>query len=170
MTPSFVREATLKDIPTIQALGERSIWQTYVATSMIPERHARCLLETYWTLEQFAYCITSDKGVLLVCERNGQLVGMTEGAYLTTESAAMWKLYVRSDAQGQGVGKALLSSLAEHLKPAITTLYTEYLSQNARAGDFYASQGFIFDREEHESVQGLRSSYTYVKRSLRNTP
>lgn len=169
MTPSFVRAAIPEDIPTIRDLGERAVYQTYVATAMVPELHARHLLETYWTPEQFAHRMTAGEGLVLVCERAGQLIGMTEGAYLTVDSAAMWKLYVRSDVQGQGVGKALLGNLIALLKSTVKTLYTEYLSQNTRAGDFYASQGFVFDREEHETVQGLRSGYIYVKKSLRST-
>lgn len=167
MTPTCVRAARLEDVPDIIELGRVVVYQTYVVSGMVPERHARYLLTTYWTPEQFTSRIAEK--LLLVCGREGQLVGMTEGAYLSAEVAAMWKLYVRPDVQGQGVGKALLAGLIARLKPTVTTLYTEYLSQNARAGDFYTSQGFAFDREEHETVAGLHS-YLYVRKPLRSTP
>lgn len=167
MTSTCVRAALVEDVPDIIALGQQAVHQAYVTSEMIPVRLALYMLETYWTPEQFVSRVA--EGLLLVCEQEGRLVGMTEGAYLSTQTAAMWKLYVHPDAQGQGVGKTLLNGLIARLKPTVVTLYTEYLSQNTRAGDFYASQGFTFDREEHETVAGLNSSYLYVKKLLRST-
>jgi len=61
----------------------------------------------------------------------------------------LYILHVRPDAQGQGVGRALMRAVAERLAAdGITTLLVWMLRENHPARRFYAARGGQFVREQ----------------------
>lgn len=162
MTPTL-RAAALADIPAILEVGRSACADTY--TALTPPGYVAYLLDSYWAPEAFARAIHSEQDHLLVAVgADGQVAGLVEVQEHDEHSASMWKLYVRRPARGQGVGRALVAAALDRLSPSVTTLWTEYLTRNTRAGRFYAAQGFVFDREEVETFAGEAIAYTYVKR------
>ncbi len=68
----------------------------------------------------------------------------------------LYVLHVRPDAQGQGVGRALMRAVAERLAAdGITTLLVWMLRENYPARRFYAALGGQFIREQPALFEGM---------------
>ncbi len=68
----------------------------------------------------------------------------------------LYVLHVRQDAQGQGVGRALMRAVAERLAAdGITTLLVWMLRENYPARRFYAALGGRFVREQPALFEGM---------------
>lgn len=147
----------------MRALGRAALLPTYVASGMASETYVQSLLASYWTTQSFQNSILSNDWLLLVYESQGQLVGLAEAMHFSEDGAILWKLYVLPGFQGRDVGSALVEGIISRLRKGVKTLYTEYLSQNAPAGEFYAARGFVFDREEGEAGE---NRHTYVKKVI----
>lgn len=104
--------------------------------------------------------------VTLVVECAGDLVGMGN-LDLRPDPAVIWKLYVRPDAQGTGVGGALMDALLEALPPDRDTVTIEYMDGNDRAAAFYARKGFVVTGRSPDETEGFPDQIwaTWVRRS-----
>ena len=68
----------------------------------------------------------------------------------------LYVLHVRPDAQGQGVGRALMRAVVERLAAnGITTLLVWMLRENYPARRFYAALGGQFIREQPALFEGM---------------
>lgn len=158
----MIRPATAHDIPALIELGRQVCADTYAG--LTPPGYIAHLLANYWTPEAFTQAMTSAHCQLLVAVETETVIGLVETQVLAEDSASMWKLYVRKAGHGQGWGRKLLEAAATRLPTTIKTLQTEYLTTNLKAGQFYAAQGFAFDREEAETFDGVTLTYTYLAR------
>lgn len=166
---AFIRSATFADIPSIQAIGRATLWDTYPESAGFPPAYPQHMLDAYWQTEQFETAIHADDALLFVAEEAGQIVGMAEAAYLSPDHVIMWKLYVLQAFRGQRLGYALVKVLRTHLRPEVRSFSTEYASANLAAGKFYTACGFVFEKEiEEEDSPGFRNKFTYVKMELRS--
>ncbi len=93
-------------------------------------------------------------------DEGGQIIGIASGGpelggdpYYRGE---LYVLHVRPDAQGQGVGRALMRAVAERLAADdIITLLVWMLRENHPARHFYAALGGRFVREQPALFEGM---------------
>ena len=82
----------------------------------------------------------------LVAELDGRVVG-----YVAVTGNHIESLYIMPDAQGQGVGRALLAAVEHRLTGPVTL---RCLTANGRARSLYERCGFAVSREEEIRYHG----------------
>jgi len=162
----FIRPATIADILEIIDFGNNVLPAVYMP--LTSEQYVQDMINTYWTQSAFKTAIEANDTLLFVAILNEQVVGLAEVQW-SSEKAILWKLYVLANLRGTGIGRALIYETLKRLPDEIKWFYTEYLTSNTSAGEFYTAQGFQFDHlEQDESDSKL--SYTWVKQDVVNHP
>lgn len=132
-----VREALDADVPAIQHVGLETWPATY---SFAGDEYIANGLKTWWSAEALLRSLT-DTTVLVAVESHAVVgVGNID---LRVDLPVIWKLYVLPDAQGAGIGSALLAALLDRVPAGTEAVRLEYLDGNERAARFYASKVFI---------------------------
>ena len=105
-----IRPATYDDLPTMRAIYAPHV---YAGTASFEY--------TVPTLEQFTerFERITEHFPWLVAEENGEVLGYAYGDQIFSRAAYAWTadyaLYIRGDAQGKGIGKALSLALEQEL-------------------------------------------------------
>lgn len=100
---------------------------------------------------EFVYVAEDEDGRLLGIASGGPEVGGDPHYH-----GELYVLHVRPDAQGRGVGRALMRAVARRLAAAdITTLLVWMLRENHPARRFYAALGGQFVREQLAMFEGI---------------
>ena len=100
---------------------------------------------------EFVYIAEDEDGRLLGIASGGPEVGGDPHYH-----GELYVLHVRPDAQGRGVGRALMRAVARRLAAAdITTLLVWMLRENHPARRFYAALGGQFVREQPAIFEGI---------------
>ncbi|WP_250005542.1 GNAT family N-acetyltransferase [Actinoplanes sp. M2I2] len=141
-----IRKAGPDDIEAIISVGQRTWPTTYGFAG--PEYVAKGL-ETWWSTEAIRRSL--ENTTVLVAEEDGSVMG-TGNIDLRGEAPIIWKLYVVPEAQGRGVGSALIKELFGYADGRPVRL--EYTDGNAPAADFYAAHGFVEIRREADERPG----------------
>lgn len=162
MSELSIRPATQEDIAAIVQMGRAVIPEVYAP--LAGPDYAQGMLDTWWTEVAFRRALDAGHTRLLVAEYAGRIVGMAE-CEVQEQRAVLWKLYVRPEWRGKGVGRRLLQAVRESLPASTRWLCAEYLTANTPAGEFYRRQGFVFDLLE-EDARLAGHSYTWVKMEL----
>jgi ribosomal protein S18 acetylase RimI-like enzyme len=144
-----VRQATEDDLDPVREVGLATWPSTYAFAGDAFIEHG---LAAWWSPESVARGISST--VTLVAETEDGVVGMGN-LDLRPDPAVIWKLYVRPEAQGTGVGSALMDALLAALPPDRDTVTIEYLDGNDRAGAFYARKGFVVTGRSPSETAGF---------------
>ncbi|WP_143133934.1 GNAT family N-acetyltransferase [Actinoplanes philippinensis] len=135
-----IREAGPDDIEAIISVGQRTWPATYGFAG--PEYIATGL-QTWWSTEAIRRSL--ENTTVLVAEQDGAVTG-TGNIDLRGETPIIWKLYVVPEAQGTGVGSALISELLSYAGGRPVRL--EFTAGNTPAAAFYAARGFVEIRRE----------------------
>ena len=143
----LLRPADPKDIPAIQAVARASWHHTY--EGLIPRSVQDTFLDHAYALDQLEQ---RTRGLFLVAERGGQVVGFAEAALNETD-AVLQAIYLHPDAQGGGIGTRLLDEIIHRL-PGISTLTAEMEGGNLSGGRFYEARGFSCVDEWEEDFLG----------------
>lgn len=159
-----IRSATLNDIDGIRAVGIASWHDTY--SGIVPDNYISWALEKWWMPEILKRYVMSDQFIVLVAERNGNIIGMAHAQIRSDKTAILWRLYIEQMYRGQGIGTQLMKEIQDQLPAEVQWLYIEYYQQNKRAETFYADQGFVFDRQETTSFEGVPIVSVFVKRAI----
>ncbi len=93
-------------------------------------------------------------------DADGQLLGIASGGPEVHGDpqyhGELYVLHVRSEAQGRGVGRALMRAVTERLaEDGITTLLVWMLRENHAARRFYEVMGGQFVREQPAMFEGI---------------
>lgn len=134
-SPVTVRRAVAADVDAVRAVGHAAWPPTYgplYGDAYVAEGLAR-----WWSEEAVLRSI--EKNRTYVAERDGAAVGTATVGELDGVPV-LWKIYVRPDDQGGGVGSALLAAVLADLPPG--RLILERVEGNERAAGFYESRGF----------------------------
>ncbi|HEY6618479.1 MAG TPA: GNAT family N-acetyltransferase [Steroidobacteraceae bacterium] len=164
-TDLAVRSGTLPDAACLAALGSQ-VWLHTYARSGIRPTIARYIHE-HLSPSALQLQLERSDAFTLVAEVDGHLVGyaiIEFGKACVARSPAathLDKLYVQEYFVGTGIGPALLAEVRAEAsrRVASSALWLTVNSQNQRARNFYARQGFtdigdtIFDLygEQHEN-------------------
>ena len=105
-------------------------------------------------------------GVRLVAEQDGQIVGC--GQLLSWHrSAEIADLIVIPSHRNQGIGQALIHALLESARILeLPTVEIGVQVENQRALALYKRLGFSYRRTVHLSLDGRRSTITYLEREI----
>lgn len=130
----LVRAATEADVEAIREVGLATWPSTYgfAGADYVAQGLAR-----WWSAE--AVCESLRNTENLVAVDDGAVVGVGN-LDLRQSPPVLWKLCVRPERHGQGVGRALLTALVRLAGDRPIRL--EYLDGNDRAARFYAVHGF----------------------------
>lgn len=113
--------------------------------SSYEEEHTRSLETIAGRLRRGA---SSPDEFILGAYRLGELIGMVglfrERREKARHKATIWGVYVPSEWQGRGVGRALLTEAIRlaWMIPGLERLSISFVAGNERAGNLYASLGF----------------------------
>lgn len=158
VTGVSVRTATPGDLEAVLLVGHRTWWATYLP--LTGSDYVEAGLAKWWTPQELLPQI--EAGRVLLAEQDGVVVGMASaGPY--EGDLVLFKLYVQPEAQGHGVGTALLDRvLAEARRGGHQIIRLPYLDGNDSARGFYAARGF---RETHRerTGEGLPDSVWVVR-------
>ena len=143
-----VRPAAEADVGAICAVGQAAWPETYAFAGREYVEHG---LTTWWTDEAVRRGLATT--VTLVAETDGAVVGMGN-VDLRPAVPVIWKLYVRPEHRGRGVGGALLSRLIEAVPAARGAVAIEYIFGNDRAAAVYAHRGFVEVRRDPADQPG----------------
>lgn len=104
---------------------------------------------------------------MLVAEDDGQLVGFS-ACQVCADALHLWELAVRHEAQGRGVGKALVQATFDLARarglPAVTLSTFREIPWN---GPFYARMGFA---EVPRAALNARLQVIYLREDLLGLP
>ena len=135
-----IRRAHQDDIEGIVSVGRQTWPTTY---EFAGAEYVADGLATWWSADAIKRSLEAT--TVLVADSGNAIVG-TGNIDLRPETAVIWKLYVVPDAQGAGVGSALLTELVG--VAGGRPVQIEYTDGNARAARFYAAHGFVEVRRE----------------------
>ena len=138
-----IRLASVGDVDAVAAFGAAVVPPHY--EPIIGRAAASEQVELWWTPQQLRAALAD--GALLVAERGDELIGVADlGAW--EAEPVIWKLYVRAEHRGHGIGRALVrAALAEVPRPA-SRVILEHFAGNEGAAAFYAREGFTHSRTD----------------------
>jgi GNAT superfamily N-acetyltransferase len=144
-----IRLATPADVPAILAHVAASLGEFGLAfgTGSATDEQLRGLPGSY------------AGGAFWVAEQGGALVGTCGVFPVTPATYELRKMYLRGDARGAGLGRALLAAAVAWCRErGAAAIVLDTTEQMARAIAFYEAQGFVRDDAQ---VRGARCSRGY---------
>jgi ribosomal protein S18 acetylase RimI-like enzyme len=170
-----IREAKLDDVPVLAELAAKTYADAF--GSSLPEDVLADELEQRRSIAYFRLVVNTD--TILVAEQGGRLVGYVQlsevrislvgGQRPTEKDQAINALYVHSDFQGRGVGKALMDAAFDHPRfRRARNIYVDVWNENVRALSLYRNYGFRSVGECEVVIGGKSVGHDLVlKRSKR---
>ncbi len=138
-----VRLASEHDVDAIAAFGVAVVPPHY--QPIIGHAAAAEQVELWWTPERLRAALAD--GALLVAEHGDELVGVAEVGEWEADPV-IWKLFVRADRRGRGIGRTLLRAALAELPHPASRVVLEHFAGNERAAAFYERQGFVHLRTD----------------------
>lgn len=137
----FIRTATDRDLPQVQALLKETWHATYDAILGVEQVNA--LTAKWHDMASLKRRLATRDAEFVVADDGKQLAGMGYAAMASSDPnlAILHQLYVLPAHQGHGIGGDLVAEL-ETCFPNASRMRLEVLSANARAIRFYQSLGF----------------------------
>lgn len=149
MNDVVVRAATTEDIPVIQSIGLLTWPATYLPFTG-PD-YVITNINSWWTAEAVRTTVVEETTFVAIAD--SEVVGtLTLGEF--EGEPVIWKIYVLPEAQGRGVGTALMNA-AFNAAGKDQDIRIEFIKGNDHAQSFYTRMGFRFDFEEeaeHETT------------------
>ncbi|RQG90271.1 N-acetyltransferase [Natrarchaeobius halalkaliphilus] len=137
-----IREATDSDVDTIRSLAHRSLGSTY--TDFLDEETVDDAIEE-WYGDSFASELEDDGSLVLVVERDGDIVGFSQSDLIGQQHRTgrlLW-LHIDPETRGGGIGVRLLVRTRERLLgEGAEGIQCFVLEDNEGGNEFYRSNGF----------------------------
>lgn len=154
-----IRSLSETDFPLVTALAYR-IWPVAYGAILTAEQLENLLLRIY-SAENLRN-EGAEGHLFWAAFEDGTALGFASGY---RQAATIWikKLYVLPEAQGKGVGRALMQTVITAFAPAAEVrLFVN--GENRAAQDFYARSGFVNDGEVQVQMGDFTfTDYVYVK-------
>ena len=114
---------------------------------MITAEQITYMLERMYSDESLEKQVTEEDCVFLVCEINGIVRGFASFAEIEQSLFKLHKLYVFTEWQSKGIGKALLDEVKKRASALGGKAIELQVNKKNVAQHFYTKQGFTIDRE-----------------------
>ena len=134
-----IRTAVAEDLASVRAVLVETWHATYDAIYG-PER-VTAITDSWHALETLQRQLVSGLSQRLVALVDGRIVATASARIDHERIVKLHQLYVLPDAQGRGIGKALLAATLSQFSEA-SRVTLEFAPQNATAIAFYEQQGF----------------------------
>ncbi len=142
------RPATLADAPALSAIGAETFTETF--GHHYPDSHLQAFLASAYSLSGAQADLCDPETEILFAERDGRLLGYCKigACKLPLETGPqpcieLHRIYVRAEAQGLGVGRALIDWAMERaLARGAVNMFLGVWSENPRALAVYRARGF----------------------------
>ena len=150
-----IRQATVADIPAIQALAHAA-WPVAYGTILSPEQLAY-MLELMYSEAALARQM-NEGSVFLLAEQHGTIIGFSSHSLHHHGKAVtrLHKLYLHPERKGTGVGRQLLRAVEEAGKAAGDGVLNLNVNRFNPSVDFYRHLGF---QVAHEEVLDIGAGY-----------
>jgi N-acetylglutamate synthase-like GNAT family acetyltransferase len=149
----LIRKATLDDIPTIGKLAH-IIWPVAYG-KLLSEERMEYMLGKFYSPSSLKLQMTEQAHQFLMANMDGVPVGFASfGPYEKTGSYKLHKLYVRTDIQGKGLGRALIDAIIESISEMKARSLFLHVKRDNNALHFYQKLGFIIIREDDIDIGG----------------
>lgn len=151
-----IRPASERDLSAVGTLHHRSRAVAYAG--FVPadalEAISPSAMVAYWT-ERWRY-ERDNHQLTVAADEDGEMVGFTYvGPDEEPETGILHAIHVSPDAQGQGVGKALMAdALAKLAAAGWRRAVLWVLADNAHARAFYERGGWMADGQERDDLFG----------------
>jgi len=146
-----IKAATVNDIPVIQDLTEK-IWRPTYEPILTPEQIDYMIVMMYSTAALTKQISELQHRFLILLDEE-KPIGFA--AYSTTDTPEVYKLhkiYLDLSYQGKGVGKFLLSEVAERVKASGASILELDVNRFNKAKFFYEKQGFSVYKEKNTDI------------------
>jgi ribosomal protein S18 acetylase RimI-like enzyme len=154
-----IRLARPDDLDGILEVGRQTWPPTYVP--LVGEEYVRTGLARWWTPEGTNPSLND--GRVWVAEVGGRIVGMAMYG-IADRVAEVWKLYVLPDFQGQGIGRALLTSVIEAIRDTVDQIVLAHMDGNVSAREFFERMGFVETHRETDQLGGPDNVWMALRR------
>ncbi len=142
-----IRQADLDDVNTIGFLAQQ-IWPQAYGDILSKEQLAYMLHRIYNPLSLKDQMLKQHHS-FLVAELDDEPVGFASFSKIEPPGVyKLHKLYVRTDIQGKGLGKALVNAVLEEIRPLKAGALHLNVNRHNKAKEFYERFGFRVIREE----------------------
>jgi len=156
-----IRDGDIDDIPVIGYLAQ-IIWPVAYKDILSKDQLAY-MLNYIYSPKSLNHQITELKHKFLIAELEEEPVGFASYSLIDEPGIyKLHKLYVRTDIQGKGLGKALLDEVINRIQPA-KALHLNVNRQN-KAKAFYEKYGFKVLKEEDVDIGNGYFMVDYVMR------
>lgn len=171
MSNAAIRRAKPADAALLADLGVATFVETF--GHLYTPQDLQAFLEESHGLAAYAKVLADPAYALWIAERDGEAVGYAQAGpcglphpEASPADGELKRLYVRADAQGAGIGEALLrQALAWLERDGPRTLWISVWSENFGAQRFYARHGFTF-AGEYEFIVGAQRDREFMYRRL----
>lgn len=144
-----IRIAHPADLLGVLDVGRATWPATY--THLVGERYVQHVLTSWWTEEGATLAIAA--GRVWVAEDGGKIVGMAMFG-VKGGVVELWRLYVRPERQGEGIGSSLLESVIAATRDRSDRVSLAYMDGNTAARAFYERHGFVETHREADELGG----------------
>lgn len=144
-----IRLAGAGDIDGILEVGRVTWPPTY--TPLAGDRYVQEGLGAWWT-EQGTMPSISD-GRVWVADDGSNITGMAMYG-IEDRVVDIWKMYVRPEHQGEGIGSALLTRILAATRESADRVTVAYMDGNTSARVFYERHGFVETHREADELGG----------------
>lgn len=140
-----IRTASAADFAAIRAVVHE-VWPIAYREMITPEQISYMLAWMY-SDESLQKQVTEEGCVFLLYENNGDVLGFASFSEIEPSLFKLHKLYVYSQWQGKGIGKALLDEVKKRAAQLGGKAIELQVNKKNVAQHFYLKQGFTIDRE-----------------------
>ncbi|MFC7226658.1 GNAT family N-acetyltransferase [Salinirubellus salinus] len=145
-----VREATARDAGAVHGVAERSMEASY---SLSPSAIEGAVANWYGE-EAFAEKLEDEELLLLVVERDDEVVAFSESAVVNDRGDILW-LHVDPMYRGEGIGDELYEETVTALSEmGAESVRGRVLADNAQGNDFYEHHGLEKAGEGRVDIDG----------------
>jgi ribosomal protein S18 acetylase RimI-like enzyme len=157
-----IREPTLRDRPAIRDVARRSLQTSYP----LEPKAIIGAIEEWYDETRLRELIDDDEKLLLVVEKDGQMVAFSDSILSGEQTGEVLWLHVDPDYRGADIGEQLFEATREELADrGATNLQGRVLAENPDGNDFYRGQGLTKIGEESVTIDGT----TYVENVYADT-
>ena len=166
-----IRRAIPADAATLVELGASTFIETF--GHLYRPEDLQAFLDESHSPGAYAKVLASPDYALWICERDGVAIGYAQAgpcglphADVSAGDGELKRLYLRSEAQNGGAGRALMdAAMAWMLRDGPRPLWLSVWSENLGAQRFYARYGFAFV-DEYEFPVGAQRDREFMFRRL----